>query len=226
MTMQRILPFCDQLESDGAQADNPKVPDPDDDPRPGGHVRLDLSSVKLLKVPDVAPPFDGEVLPTRAVPAARAGVQVTGNGVAGRAPVGGSGAYGRTTLPAEQPGGLTGARPPAGAGAKRAGGCDDWTEQFARLLVETLAGARPLRQLMPWLTDRARVHLRRVAPVLRSGQRPRVIRVLACMPANSVVEMSVVVGLGSRTRALAVRLEEAARAGQPARWLCTDIEAA
>jgi uncharacterized protein DUF6459 len=214
MTTQHVLPFWDELESDGTQADSRTNRYPDGGSRPGGHVHLDLSSVRLMKVPDVAPPFDCEVLPAGVVPAARAGTTL----------VAGSGA--RAALPAQRPGSVTGTRPPARAGTERPAGCDDWAQQFARLLVETLAGARPLRQLMPWLTDRARVHLRRVAPILRCGQRPRVIRVLASMPTSSVVEMSVVVGLGSRTRALAVRLEEAVRAGHPTRWLCTDIEAA
>ena len=215
MTMQRILPFSDQLASGDAPADDRADRNTDSGPKPGGHVRLDLSCVKLLKVPDVAPPFDGEVLPTGTVRSARADSTLAGNS-----------AHVRVPLPAQEAASVTDARPPAVAGAERTACCDDWTQQFARLLVETLAGARPLRQLLPWLTDRARAHLRRVTPVMRSGHRPRVIRVLASMPASSVVEMSVVVALGSRTRALAVRLEETARTGQPARWLCTDIEAA
>ena len=161
--------------------------------------QCDLSSLRLLRVPDVAPPFDDEVPPA-----------------------------GGTTRPVARPGAT-----PAAAGAPGDGkvACaraplPGWAEPFASLLVESLAGARPQRQLLPWLTGRARVHLRRVAPVLRCGQRPRVLRVLASQPVESVVEMSVVVGLGARTRALAVRLEEASRSGQPARWLCTDIEAA
>jgi hypothetical protein len=95
------------------------------------------------------------------------------------------------------------------------------------LLVEALAGSRPVRQILPWTTARAQTHLRRIGPALDWGQRPRVVRVLTSHPARDVVEMSVVVELGARTRALAVRLEQAAGEGsQPARWLCTDIEAA
>jgi hypothetical protein len=61
---------------------------------------------------------------------------------------------------------------------------------------------------------------------------PRVHRVVTSQPAAGVVEMSVVVGFGEAIRALAVRLErtlpQPARPGrpaQPARWLCTALEA-
>jgi hypothetical protein len=50
--------------------------------------------------------------------------------------------------------------------------------------------------------------------------------VLASQPANGIVEMSVILGLGARTKALAVRLENVVISDRPARWLCTDIEAA
>ena len=79
---------------------------------------------------------------------------------------------------------------------------------------------------MPWLTERARFHLRRLAPAFSSGHRPRVLRVLTSQPSSGVVEMSVVIAAGTRTRALALRLELDKLAGQHPRWLCTDIEAA
>jgi hypothetical protein len=47
-----------------------------------------------------------------------------------------------------------------------------------------------------------------------------VLRVLTTRPAPGVIEMTMVVVTGPRTRALAVRLEHGDR------WLCTDIEAA
>jgi hypothetical protein len=58
--------------------------------------------------------------------------------------------------------------------------------------------------------------------------------VLTSHPGPGVAELTVIVGIGPRIRALAVRLEQAARISQPARpgkcqpgkWLCTDIEAA
>lgn len=263
MAVQRILLTDDQLASADSPAASGQDGYRDQGPLPG-HARLDLSSVKLMTVPDAAPPFDSEVLPARAgampglpaavpppgtvlvagPPAAETGVEAARSGaplagIGGRAagpetPAAGIG--GRAARPETPAAGIAAAVPGQRRGTadirtrgnpepEPAADCD-WTQQFARLLVETLAGARPLRQLLPWLSDRARVHLRRVEPVLRCGQRPRVLRVLASQPAGSVVEMSVIVGLGPRTRALAVRLEEAGRAGQPGRWLCTDIEAA
>jgi len=93
-------------------------------------------------------------------------------------------------------------------------------QQFAVLLVEGLAGVRPVRQLLPWLSKRGSIHLHRLMPLFQCGYQPRVLRVLTTRPAPEVIEMTMVVVTGPRTRALAVRLEY----GQ--RWLCTDIEAA
>jgi hypothetical protein len=95
--------------------------------------------------------------------------------------------------------------------------------QFAVFLVECLAGVRPSRQLMPWLSKRGCAHLHRLTPLFSDGHQPRVLRVLTTRPTPDVIEMTMVVVTGSRTRALAARLE---RAEDPQRWLCTDIEAA
>ena len=92
--------------------------------------------------------------------------------------------------------------------------------QFAVFLVECLAGIRPARQLTPWLSKRGGVHLHRLMPLFTGGHQPRVLRVLTTRPAPGVIEMTMVVVTGPRTRALAVRLEHADR------WLVTDIEAA
>jgi hypothetical protein len=92
--------------------------------------------------------------------------------------------------------------------------------QFPVFLVETLAGVRPVRQLLPWMSKRGSVHLHRLMPLFNDGHQPKVLRVLAARPAPDVVEMTVVVLTGPRIRAVAVRLEHAER------WLCTDIEAA
>ena len=55
-------------------------------------------------------------------------------------------------------------------------------------------------------------------------------RVLTSAPRPDVVEMTVVIGVGPRTRAIAVRLERAPaqpRAPRPGpAWICTVIEAA
>ena len=55
-------------------------------------------------------------------------------------------------------------------------------------------------------------------------------RVLTSAPRRDVVEMTVIIGVGPRTRAIAVRLERArpspARPGRGRPWICTVIEAA
>jgi hypothetical protein len=95
--------------------------------------------------------------------------------------------------------------------------------QFAAFLVECLAGVRPARQLTPWLSKRGSVHLHRLMPLFASEHKPRVLRVLTMRPTPGVIEMTMVVVTGPRTRALAVRLEHAEH---PRQWRCTDIEAA
>jgi hypothetical protein len=101
------------------------------------------------------------------------------------------------------------------------------------VLAETLAGSRPPRQIVPWTTEEARRHIRRLGPVLAAGDRPLVRRVLATHPAADVVEMTVIVRFGPRVRALAIRMERTGPRGpspgrQPRaeRWLCTAVEAA
>jgi len=108
-----------------------------------------------------------------------------------------------------------------------------WPRQFAVLLVEALAGVRPLQQVLPWLSGRASIQFRRLQPLFRGGYRPRILRVLTTTPSPDAIEMTLVVTAGQRTRALAVRLERAASPEEPAwrakpatPWLCTDIEAA
>src|SRR5215813_14738345 len=119
----------------------------------------------------------------------------------------------------------TAARPPPGAARTAAG----WQSRFAQVLAETLAGSRPPRQIVPWTTQQAREHIQRLGPRMASVQRPRVRRVVTYRPASDAMEMAVVVGFGSRVRALAVRLERSvvtpsASSGEPAgRWVCTAV---
>jgi hypothetical protein len=129
-----------------------------------------------------------------------------------------------------------------------------WPSQFAQVLVETLAGSRPPSQIAPWTTDQARRRISRLGAVLSTNHQPRIRRVVVTSPAGGVLELAIVVGLGTRVRALAVRLERTYPAsdqsrpssqrrapGQPcpemraklsnqarsaAVWICTAIEAA
>jgi hypothetical protein len=110
-----------------------------------------------------------------------------------------------------------------------------WPSQFAQALAETLAGTRPPSQLAPWISVQARRRIRRLSPVLSTSSQanssqpyanqPRLRRVIITSPAGGVLEMTVVVGLGERVRALAVRLERSDSPVEP-RWRCTAIEAA
>jgi hypothetical protein len=146
-------------------------------------------------------------------------------------------------LPGQQPAGFT---LPGGSGRVDQPVDDGpaWPRRFAVLLAEALTGDRPTRQIQPWLSQRGSVHLHRLQPLFRGGQRARVQRVLTTQPTPDVIEMTLIVAVGPRVRALAVRLTLAPpqqRPGwpekRPARspassaaarpgWLCTDIEAA
>jgi hypothetical protein len=191
----------------------------------------DLSALRIVKVPDW-PPFDGDpaagqsAAPVAGWPGAATGC---GNQSRGKSDGGGVSRAAGTAGTADR---LT---------ADRLEASSEWARQFARLLTEALAGARPIRQILPWTSERARVHLRRLMPMFGGGQRPHVLRVLATRPTREVIEMTVIVAVGTRTRALAVRLEQAAPrqltrpgatltpaapAASTTGWVCTDIEAA
>jgi hypothetical protein len=163
----------------------------DQHPLPAG----DLSTIRLFALPEIGPPFDDD-------PAASASAD------AEEACSGGAAAPGR--LPAAR--GPDATRPPAEAQADA-----EWARRFAGLLTEALSGARPARQILPWTSDRARVQFRALSPLFGGGQRPRVLRVIATRPARDVIEMTVVAGLGARTRAIAIRLERAEPADRPTR---------
>src|SRR5579859_1032814 len=116
-----------------------------------------------------------------------------------------------------------------------------WPSRFAQVLAETLAGSRPASQIAPWTTQQTRRQIGQLGPMLGASHRPRVKRVIVTSPAGGVLEMSVVVAVGDQVRAVAVRLERARPAADPAPaatpsqggyrrsqgdWLCTAIEAA
>ncbi|MGD0246558.1 MAG: Rv3235 family protein [Streptosporangiaceae bacterium] len=106
-----------------------------------------------------------------------------------------------------------------------------WPGQFAQALVEILAGFRPAKQLAPWTTERVRAQVDLLSCAVAAEQRPRIRRVMTSRPTAGVVEMTMVVSFGSRSRALAIRFEHVparpatpGRPARPARWLCTEIE--
>jgi Family of unknown function (DUF6459) len=101
-----------------------------------------------------------------------------------------------------------GARPQPGTPSRTAPAA--WPSHFAQVLAETLAGSRPPAQITPWTTDRARRLIRQLGPMLAAGPAPRVRRIVTSRPSAGVVEMTVIVGCGAAVRALAVRLEHEA----------------
>jgi Family of unknown function (DUF6459) len=194
----------------------------------------DATAVRLLPVPDSAPPYDDEVTDGEraaprpqplalALPAAR--TPATHDGQSTAAP---DHRPERAQESRRSPGTP---RPPAQP--RRPAAEPGWPSQFAQVLAETLAGARNQGQIVPWTTDQARRRIRQLGPMLAAGTAPRVHRIMTSRPTDSAVEMTVVVGFGSRVRALAVRLERdgphqasPGRDARAARWVCTVIEAA
>ena len=232
------------------------LPSPESSPAAEPSPSAGLQGLRLVKVPDAAPPYDCEIHGV-ACPAARdvggagprgAGLSAEGAGArpAGRrrrepvrVPGTAAGAAAREASPvAPGAGGADSARAAgsgaggaAGSGAGSGGAADVWPRQLAQVIVEILAGSRSPRQLIPLTTDRVRAQIGLLARSLGCDQQPRIRRLVTFRPAAGVLEMTVVVSFGSRSRALAMRFEH--RPGpavpglpaRPARWLCTDLEA-
>jgi hypothetical protein len=188
----------------------------------------DVSSLRLVKVPPTAPPYDCQVHGARC-PAGEdvvPGVEETpAVSVLPDAPV--------LAAPV-----LAAAVSPTGAVSRRSArpALEDPVaarpRQLAVVIVEVLAGVRPDRQLASLATDRVRARAGNLAPLLAAGRRPRIARIVMSRPADRIVEMTVVVNFGARSRALAMRFEHAAARpaapgwpARPARWLCTALEA-
>jgi len=204
---------------------------------------LPLVNLHLVTVPDAAPPYDCPIHGARCSPrAAGRTVPDAVDRTAAERPA----ALAQPTV-AERPAALaqpTVAERPAvlaqptvavdSAGADPAGAdpAAAWLRRLAVVIVEVLAGVRPDRQLVPLATDRVRARVRGLVPLLACDRRPRIARIVTSRPAARVVEMTVVVQFGVRSRALAMRFEHVASRpaspgwpARPARWLCTAIEA-
>ena len=203
------------------------------------------SELRLITVPAGWPPYDCETHGA-ACPVARAAA-LTNPHVSPQAPAlagpprptapplaPDQSSVGQATAGQNTPGQGTAGQSTAGqstAGQSTAGQATALPRQFAQVIVEILAGSRPLRQTVGWTTDRVRAQIGDLTQVLVSDQRPRIRRVVTSQPAASVVEMTVVVTFGARSRALAMRFEHMParqpRPGlpaRPARWLCTELE--
>jgi hypothetical protein len=215
--------------------------------RPGRRAPLpDAVAVRQLAVPDAAPPYDDEMTadPQQIRPDQpqldqtepdqtgqdQTGQDQTGQGQGGQDQGAGDVAEDDNWGPqaGRQRRGPPGPEGSPG-GTRQSDPAGSWPSQFAQVLAETLAGSRPAQQLTPWTTEQARRRIRQLGPMLATGQRPRVRRVITSAPAIDVIEMTAVIGFGPRIRVLALRLErEQARPYRQggARWRCTAIESA
>jgi Family of unknown function (DUF6459) len=195
-------------------AGTPAGPRPDSPPVPPGA----FGGLRLIKVPVHWPPYDCEVHGTAClavhevtVTSPRTDLEPEATEASG--PSGSSGEFS------------------AGRAAGRADPAIVWSRQFAQVVVEILAGARSPRQLTPWTTERVQARIGQLSQTLMPGQKPRIRRIVTSRPTARVIEMTVVLGFGPRSRALALRLEHLpprrpapGLPGRPARWLCTEIE--
>ena len=183
---------------------------------------LPLVNLHLVTVPDAAPPYDCQIHGARCSP------RVADRPV--RDAVDRTAAERPSAL--EQPAARAQAADSARADPAGADVAGAWLQRLAVVIVEVLAGVRSDRQLVPLATDRVRARIRGLVPLLACDRRPRIARIVTSRPAARVVEMTVVVHFGVRSRALAMRFEHVAARpaspgwpARPPRWLCTAIEA-
>jgi len=180
--------------------------------------QIPSNTIRWLVVPQVAPPYDDEL---------GSGDQKGNGGRLARpavlAPGPGHLEVPQYRITADDPGGPGSGDGSAGRRSTATPPAGRWPGQFAQVLAETLAGSRPRHQLTAWTTEQARRQIRQLSPVLATGERPLVRRILTSAPASGVLELTAVVGFGPRVRALALRLErEPAGRG----WRCTAVESA
>lgn len=89
-----------------------------------------------------------------------------------------------------------------------------------RLLLEVVVGERPVRQVASWVSPRVLAGLEHRSPGQRAalGRRPMLRSLRVTEPADAVAEITAVVTLGERVRAVALRLE-----GLDGRWTVTAL---
>lgn len=108
---------------------------------------------------------------------------------------------------------------------------DAWVSRFGQAAVEIVGGDRPPSQLLRWTSAEVYAELERRAQVVgRAGHhhpgqarvqpvRPKVVSVHSFFVSPLVVEASLHVRYGARSRALAARFEH-----RRDRWICTALQ--
>jgi hypothetical protein len=116
-------------------------------------------------------------------------------------------------------------------GRQRRRGAQAWAQRFVQAAVEIVGGDRPASQLLRWTSADVFADLnRRAQLVARAGGhapgrarvqpvRPRVLSVHTCFVTDDVLETSIHVRYGERSRALAARFE-----ARQDRWVCTALD--
>ncbi|MEI5672394.1 MULTISPECIES: Rv3235 family protein [unclassified Nocardioides] len=112
-----------------------------------------------------------------------------------------------------------------------------WAHRFAQAAVEIVGGDRPATQLLRWTTGEVYADLQRRALLVARGGghqpatarvqpvRPQVLSIHSCFVDRGVVETSVHVRYGERSRALAARFElKRTRHEATPRWICTTLQ--
>ena len=197
-------------------------------PSPSAAAAGPAATMRLVKVPDAAPPYDCDThgAGCQAAPATRKrtrDARQSGSTAGQDRSAGGRARAARKAANVQPPA----PRAAAGVAATAAG----WPGQFAQVIVEILGGSRPARQLIPLTTERTRGQISQLMSYVSAGQRPKVKRVVVSRPTDQVMEMTMIVCFGARSRALAMRLEHCAGRpaapglpARPARWICTEAE--
>ncbi|MBD0293319.1 MAG: hypothetical protein ICV70_07070 [Jiangellaceae bacterium] len=175
-------------------------------------------------MPATDPPFDDESADDRSVRAAHA-LPIQGSLALAPAVAGGLPAMPEAAAAlrlVEHPGPAHASMtPPERLGNATLPDARRWSARLGQGIVEALHGHRPVQQLLRWTDDQVYDALARriTGRGPAEGTRPVVRSVHVCHPVNGVVEATLVVGVGVRTRALAMRLEAV-----DGRWRCTALD--
>ncbi|NDL58581.1 Rv3235 family protein [Phytoactinopolyspora mesophila] len=174
------------------------------------------AGVRRLPLPVTEPPYDDETAELRP-PLARTRRATDGVPVQGTLAL-----SARTRAANKRARRPAGAIPPPIAAAAGPPEPRRWCAMIVQALIETLYGRRPVQQLSRWTNDAVYQGLEhRIAarPRAVSTATPTVRALRVCEVNPAVVEACAVLQIGSRVRALALRLEATGD-----QWQCTTLQ--